>query len=143
MASETLPGRTGPAEGPARTRRPRPGRVGLVVLAAVLAVLAVLPLLYMVTGSLKTRDQVTDGTLIPHHVTWHNYVYVFTQVPFTRYLLNSFFISVVITVAALFFHSMAAYALARLRFPGRDVLFGAIFATLLVTAPVVLIPLFL
>ena len=41
----------------------------------------------MVTGSLKTRDQVTDGTLIPHHVTWHNYVYVFTQVPFTRYLL--------------------------------------------------------
>jgi multiple sugar transport system permease protein len=112
MASETLPGRTGPAESPAPTRRPRPGRIGLVVLAAALAVLAVLPLVYMVTGSLKTRDQVTDGTLIPHHVTWHNYVYVFTQVPFTRYLLNSFFISAVVTVAALFFHSMAAYALA-------------------------------
>lgn len=49
----------------------------------------------------------------------------------------------VITVAALFFHSMAAYAPARPRFPGREKLFGAIFATLLVTAPVVLIPLFL
>ncbi|MEE4595930.1 carbohydrate ABC transporter permease [Streptomyces sp. DSM 41524] len=60
-----------------------------------------------------------------------------------RYLWNSFFISTVITVAALFFPSMAAYALARLRFPGREKLFGAIFATLLVTAPVVLIPLFL
>jgi multiple sugar transport system permease protein len=147
MASETAtawrgrgPGR---AASPPKYGRLTPRRVGLLVLAAVLAIATVLPLLYMVTGSLKTRDQVTDGKLIPHHVTFHNYVYVFTQVPFTRYLLNSFFISAVITVAALFFHSMAAYALARLRFPGRDMLFGAIFATLLVTAPVVLIPLFL
>ncbi|SEN80444.1 carbohydrate ABC transporter permease [Actinacidiphila rubida] len=148
MASETATATaTEPRQavpgGRGRGGRLRGGRIGLVVLAAVLAVLAVLPLLYMVTGSLKTRDQVTDGKLIPHHVTWHNYQYVFTQVPFTRYLLNSFFISAVVTIAALFFHSMAAYALARLRFPGRDVLFGAIFATLLVTAPVVLIPLFL
>jgi multiple sugar transport system permease protein len=49
----------------------------------------------------------------------------------------------VITLAALLFHSMAAYALARLRFPGREKIFMMIFSTLLVTAPVVLIPLFL
>lgn len=146
MATETI---TGPARGTGagRTgggRSLRPGaRWGLTALAAVLALLAVLPLLYMVSGSLKSRDRVTDGKLIPHGVTFHNYVYVFTQVPFTRYLLNSFFVSAVITVAALFFHSMAAYALARLRFPGREVLFAGIFGTLLVTAPVVLIPLFL
>lgn len=97
----------------------------------------------MLTSSFKTRATVTDGNLIPRDFTFDNFVYVFTEVPFARYLWNSFFISAVITVAALFFHSMAAYALARLRFPGREKLFGAIFATLLVTAPVVLIPLFL
>ncbi|MEU6551666.1 carbohydrate ABC transporter permease [Streptomyces sp. NPDC046915] len=97
----------------------------------------------MVTSSFKTRATVTDGNLIPRDFTFDNFVYVFTEVPFGRYLWNSFFISAVIAVAALFFHSMAAYALARLRFPGREKLFGAIFATLLVSAPVVLIPLFL
>ncbi len=128
---------------PPRRRRTRPGRAGLTLLAVVLAALSALPVLYMVTGSLKTRDRVTDGKLIPHHITWQNYVYVFTQVPFARYLLNSFLVSAVVTVVALLFHSMAGYALARLRFPGREALFATIFATLLVTAPVVLIPLFL
>lgn len=134
MASETATG---------GARRTRTARVGLTALAVVLAVLAVLPVLYMVSGSLKPRDQVTDGRLVPTHITFHNYVYVFTQVPFARYLWNSFLISTVITVVALLFHSMAAYALARLRFPGREALFATVFSTLLITAPVVLIPLFL
>lgn len=68
---------------------------------------------------------------------------MFTQVPFLRYLLNSLFVAGSVTVIALWFHSMAAYALARLTFPGRDKLFAAIFATLLVSLPVVLIPTFL
>jgi multiple sugar transport system permease protein len=124
-------------------RRPLSSRTGLTVLAVVLSLISVFPVLYMITSSFKTRDTVTDGNLIPRDFTFDNFVYVFTEVPFARYLWNSFFISAVITVVALFFHSMAAYALARLRFPGREKLFGAIFATLLVTAPVVLIPLFL
>ncbi|MFE4685301.1 carbohydrate ABC transporter permease [Streptomyces sp. NPDC056721] len=47
-----------------------------------------------------------------------------------------------VTAVALLFHSMAAYALARLKFPGRDGIFVVIFSTLLITAPVILIPLF-
>lgn len=129
--------------------RPRPrgtgraGRIWLTVLAVVLAAIAFFPMLWMITSSFKTRDKVTDGKLIPDELTVQNFVYVFTEVPFTRYLLNSFFVSFVITVVALFLHSMAAYALARLRFPGRDTIFVMIFSTLLITAPVVLIPLFL
>ncbi|MFD7707224.1 carbohydrate ABC transporter permease [Streptomyces sp. NPDC059785] len=118
-------------------------RAGLTALAVVLSLVSVFPVLWMVTSAFKTRATVTDGRLIPRDATLQNFVYVFTEVPFARYLWNSFFVSTVITVAALFFHSMAAYALARLRFPGREKLFAAIFATLLVTAPVVLIPLFL
>ncbi|MFK4599826.1 carbohydrate ABC transporter permease [Streptomyces pristinaespiralis] len=119
------------------------GRVGLTALAACAAVVSVLPVLWMVSAAFKSRSTVTDGNLIPTEFTFQNFVYVFTEVPFVRYLWNSFFISAVITIAALLFHSMAAYALARLRFPGREKIFMAIFSTLLVTAPVVLIPLFI
>ncbi|AXK37629.1 carbohydrate ABC transporter permease [Streptomyces armeniacus] len=121
----------------------RRGRIGLTVLGTVLAAVAFFPVLWMITSAFKTRDTVTDGKLIPDEFTVQNFVYVFTEVPFVRYLLNSFFISAVITVVALLLHSMAAYALARLRFPGRETLFMTIFSTLLITAPVVLIPLFL
>ncbi|MFC5213630.1 carbohydrate ABC transporter permease [Streptomyces coerulescens] len=123
-------------------RRPLSGRAGLTVLAIVVSVISVLPVLWMVSAAFKSRSTVTDGSLIPREFTFDNFVYVFTEVPFARYLWNSFFISAVITIVALLFHSMAAYALARLRFPGREKIFLAIFSTLLVTAPVVLIPLF-
>ncbi|MGW8887209.1 carbohydrate ABC transporter permease [Streptomyces sp. NPDC055749] len=124
-------------------RRPVAGRAWLTLLAAVLSLVSVFPVLYMAISSFKTRAQVTDGRLIPDQFTVQNFVYVFTEVPFARYLLNSFLVSAIVTVVALLFHSMAAYALARLRFPGREALFATIFSTLLITAPVVLIPLFL
>ncbi|RKN44018.1 carbohydrate ABC transporter permease [Streptomyces hoynatensis] len=119
------------------------GRLPLTVLAIIASLISVFPVLWMVTSAFKTRDTVTDGRLIPQKFTFDNFVYVFSEVPFARYLWNSFFISAVITIVALLFHSMAAYALARLRFPGRETAFMLIFSTLLITAPVVLIPLFL
>ncbi|MGW8374338.1 carbohydrate ABC transporter permease [Streptomyces sp. ODS28] len=127
----------------ARTHQGRSARIGLTLLGSVLAAAALFPVLWMVSASLKPRGQVNDGKLIPDDVTLANFAYVFTEVPFARYLWNSFFVSAVVTVVALLFHSMAAYALARLRFPGRDAVFAVIFGTLLITAPVVLIPLFL
>jgi multiple sugar transport system permease protein len=111
--------------------------------ALVLALLTIFPLLWMVVGSFKGPDEVLSTNLVPHHPTLKNFTYVFTQVPFARYLFNSLLVSVVVTVLALFFHSMAAYALARLRFPGRDAVFMLIFSTLLITFPVILVPLFL
>lgn len=123
-------------------RQGRGARTGLTVLGAALAALALFPVAWLVSASLKPRDQVNDGKLIPQDITFSNFTYVFTEIPFARYLFNSFLVSAVVTVVALLLHSMAAYALARLRFPGREFVFAAIFATLLVTAPVVLIPLF-
>ncbi|MEO3753269.1 carbohydrate ABC transporter permease [Streptomyces sp. B6B3] len=129
---------------PRRSGRPLfSARFGLTVLAIVVSLASAFPVLWMITSSFKTRDTVTDGKLIPTDVTFSNFVDVFTDVPFARYLWNSFFVSATVTLVALLFHSMAAYALARLRFPGRETIFMAIFSTLLITAPVVLIPLFL
>jgi multiple sugar transport system permease protein len=108
----------------------------------VLALFTVAPLLWMLSGAFKRADQVFQLSLIPAAPTLDNFVYVLTQVPFLRYMLNSLIVALVVTVAALFFHSMAGYALARLRFPGRDVLFFLIYATLMVALPVILVPLY-
>ena len=124
-------------------RRRRPGRWVLFTLGVILALLTVFPLVWMVMGSVKTPQEVNSPELIPSSVTLENYLYVFSQVPFARYLFNSFFVSAAVTVIALWFHSMAAYALARLDFPGRERIFLAIFATMLVSAPVTIIPTFI
>jgi multiple sugar transport system permease protein len=124
-------------------RRWTPRNVLLLVVGALAGALTVFPLLWMLSGSFKTVEEVNSVSLLPSAPTLDNYAYVFTQVPFARYLVNSLFVAGTVTVIALWFHSMAAYALARLNFPGRDKLFAAIFATLLVSLPVVLIPTFL
>ncbi|GAA1679045.1 carbohydrate ABC transporter permease [Fodinicola feengrottensis] len=126
---------------PAR-RRMRPATMFQLVAAIAVAVFALFPLLWLFTGGFKTQTEASTGAFWPSHPTLDNFVFIFTQVPFLRYLLNSFFVSAIVTVVALFFHSMAAYALARLRFRGRDTVFMLVFATLLVTAPVILVPLF-
>jgi len=68
---------------------------------------------------------------------------VFTQLPFIRYILNTFFVAGTITVIALLFHSMAGFAFARLRFPGRETIFLTIFSTFLVSLQVIIVPLFI
>lgn len=120
------------------------GRTALLFgIGVILALITIFPLVYLFLSSFKPADEIYSTSLWPKHWTWDNIVYVFREVPFARYLLNSFVVSAVITIVALFFHSMAAYALARLHFKGRDTLFLIIFSTLLVSLPVVLIPSFL
>jgi multiple sugar transport system permease protein len=118
-------------------------RLVLYVVSSALAFMTVVPLFYMVSMSLKQTNEVFGTNLVPHHPTLGNFVYVFTQVDFLRFLWNTFFVSAVVTVIALIFHSMAGYALARLRFPGRDAIFLAMFATFLISQPVIIVPLFI
>lgn len=120
-----------------------PKTIVLFVLAVVLAFLMIFPLLWMISTAFKGPDAVNGTTLIPSAPTWANFVYVFTQVPFLGYMLNSFVVAVTVTLVALLFHSMAAYSLAWLRFPGRDVAFLLIFSTFLVSLPIILVPLFI
>jgi multiple sugar transport system permease protein len=139
---------TGPRAGSRdRGRKPRRGprtwtkkTTILFIVGVVIALITIFPLVYMLLSSFKTEADVYGESFLPRHWTFDNFIYVFTEVPFARYMLNSFFVSAVVTVVALFFHSMAAYALARLRFKGRETIFLIIFSTLLVSLPVVLIP---
>lgn len=115
----------------------------LFVLLVVISLVVVFPLLWMVSIAFRPSSETYVLKLIPDHVTTDNFRYVLTEARFPRYMFNSFFISTVITILALWFHSMAAYALARLRFPGRELIFSLIFSTLLVSLPVILVPLFI
>jgi len=112
----------------------------LFIVGVIIALIAIFPLVYMVLSSFKPEAEVYGESFLPKHWTFQNFIYVFTEVPFARYMLNSFLVSAIVTVVALFFHSMAAYALARLKFKGRETVFLIIFSTLLVSLPVVLIP---
>ena len=117
-------------------------KVLLFMLTAALAILTVLPMIWMISGAFKGPGEVFSINPIPSDPTLENFRYVLVDVPFLRYMLNSLIVAGVVTVVALWFHSMAAYALARLRFPGRDILFFVIFSTFLVALPVILVPLF-
>ncbi len=121
----------------------KPTRLVLHLVGLMLAFTAVAPLFWMVSTSFKGADEVFVVNLIPERPTLGNFLYVFTQVDFFRYLWNTFFVAASVTIIALFFHSMAGYALARLRFPGRDVIFLAMFATFLISQPVIIVPLFI
>lgn len=119
------------------------GRLTWMAVGLALAAATVFPLVWLVSMSFKPASETFTMDIIPSAPTLDNFVYVFTQVPFWRYLLNSAIVSIAVTVFALLFHSMAGYALARLRFPGRELIFLAIFSTFLVSLPVIIVPLFL
>lgn len=121
----------------------RPTRLALHLVGLLLAFTAVAPLFWMVSMSFKGGNDIFGVNLVPDHPTLGNFLYVFTQVDFFRYLWNTFFVAASVTIIALFFHSMAGYALARLRFPGRDAIFLAMFATFLISQPVIIVPLFI
>ena len=118
------------------------GSLPIFVALVAISLVTVFPMVWMVSSAFKTGTEVYSLAVVPETPTLENFEYVFTQVPFARYMFNSFLVSATVTVVALLFHSMAAYALARLRFPGREFVFSLIFATLLVSLPVILVPLF-
>jgi multiple sugar transport system permease protein len=121
------------------------GRGALYATAIVLAVLTAGPLIWMIATSLKTEGDALaiPPELIPNPVRWANYADVFSEVSFGRYLINSFVVAAVVTVVALLIDSMAAYSLARLSYPGRNVLFISILATLMIPITVTIVPLFI
>ena len=125
-----------------------PGQIGVVRLiwtavGAILAFMTLFPLLWMVSIAFKTQGEMFDMQLIPATPTLDNFAYVFTEVDFLLYLRNTFVVAATVTAVALLFHSMAGYALARLRFPGREAIFLTMFSTFLVSLPVIIVPLFI
>ncbi|WP_280401775.1 carbohydrate ABC transporter permease [Nocardia carnea] len=103
---------------------------------------ALLPILWALSGSLKEQSEVATPALLPRDPQWSNYGAVFQVMPFGRMFGNTIAYAAGITAGQVFFCSLAGYAFARLRFPGRDVLFLAYLATLMVPLTVTVVPQF-
>lgn len=86
---------------------------------------ALIPVLWIVSLSLKEKSTFTDGNFIPREWTFKNYVDIFDTGGFTRPLMNSIGISLIATAIALVLGTFAAYAIARLNFPGKNLMLGA------------------
>ncbi len=127
------------------------GRILLYTILIVGASIAILPFLYMLANSLKTYGETITRTAAnpldprfwPSVPQWENYAEAWQDADFSLYFKNSVIIAAT-TVAGVFFTSIpAAYAFAKLRFRGRDLIFTILLATLMVPEEVLLIPNFL
>ena len=105
------------------------------------ALLMATPLVWMLITSLSTLEETRRfPPQLPSSLHWDNYVQAWTDSPFGRWLINSTIVSTTCVLSNLVLCSLAGYAFARLRFPGRRLLFFAILATLMVPFQVVMIP---
>lgn len=116
-----------------------------LVLLSVGAVVMILPFAYMLSTSFKPNALVLSipPQFLPHHATTANYTQAWSSNQFGHYFVNSLWVAVVTTVAAVLLSAMMAYALARFHFPGRTVAFGLILVGLMVPGLMMLIPQFL
>ena len=99
-------------------------KVGWGVGNFVVIALALIPVLWLVSLSFKTPTAVLDPSFVPSQWTWGNYSGILQSSQFLRPLLNSIGIGLISTFIAVVLASMAAYAVARLAFPGKSVLIG-------------------
>lgn len=116
----------------------------LHVLLTLLALVFVFPMLWMVSTSLKTIDatMVFPPKWVPWPPEFKNYADAISYIPFWTYTFNTVLICVMAIIGSVLSNALVAYSFARLRWPGRDVLFAFTLATMMVPFPVVMVPLY-
>lgn len=121
------------------------GLIAGYVVLVVLATVYIYPFVIAIVDSFKTDAEATQDPmgLIPQTFTFAAYERLFFDTDLPLWAANSVFITVVVTVFRVFFDSLAAYALSRLRFRGRSAIFALFIAVLAVPSVVLLIPRFL
>lgn len=117
----------------------------------VLSVMFLFPLFWLVSTSLKPIDETMrqPPTFFPAHPQWHNYRDAFVYeadklgyIPFLVYGRNTLILCILTVSGVVFSNAVVAYAFARLRWPGRDVIFAATLATMMVPFPVLMVPVY-
>lgn len=137
MASETI-------ARPVPRRRPRRKQRNVVahVVLVIGAVIMVGPFIWQLITSFKTfgASVQVPPSLIPHPLEWQNYLTVFDSVPFGRQLINTVLMTLARTAGQVLLCAAAGYAFARVRFPGRGVLFGVFLSVLMVPYQIFILP---
>lgn len=112
----------------------------LYFVASLYAVITLGPFVWSVLTSFKPTSEMLDNGINLSRLTIENYLYIFNNFPFFTWLLNSVIVSGCITALNLLINSLTGYALARVRFPGRNALFILVMALMMIPMQVTLVP---
>jgi ABC-type glycerol-3-phosphate transport system permease component len=104
-----------------------------------------IPLAWLVSSALKPSSEIFSYPQVwfPHPIEWDNFAKALTALPFLRFALNTFVIASLVTIGNVFSSAIVAYGFARFKFPGKNVLFIVMLATLMIPAQIVLVPQFI
>ena len=120
--------------------------IGLLLTYAVLligAAVALVPFLYTVSVSLMNLTEATGGAWLPRSPQWGNYEKAWRDANFSQYFMNSVYITLITVSGELVFCILAAYAFARMEFPGKAFLFVLLLSTLMLPEAVIWVPNFI
>jgi len=129
----------------------RAARFLRTALSIAIAVVSLLPIFWMIMGALRPRQELFQYVSLEWHLfipvewTLQNFVDLFadTTKPLGRYIGNTLFVAVLVTLLALLFNSMAAFAFSKLKFRGRNVIFAVFLSALVIPGEVTMVPTYL
>lgn len=121
----------------------RPYRLALTLMAAILLLVALFPIYWMVSSSVKSNTEILTSRIVPSHIVIQNYASILERAPVIRWFANSLVVGVGTTVIAVLLSLLAAYALGRLQFPGRGVLYVMVLSGFMIPIHSIMIPLFI
>ena len=109
-------------------------QVLLYTFLAVMALIVIFPFYWMIISSLKSTVEyrLPVPTLFPKEIMWGNYVEAFSAANLSRLFLNTVFVGIVSTILSLVITVLSAFAFARLEFKGKNALFAALLATMMI-----------
>lgn len=121
------------------------GNTAITIVLIAGAIIFVFPFLWMLSTSLKTPQEIvaTPTVWIPAVPQWKNYAEALSYFPFVRYLMNTLFLVTMNVLGTLFSSALVGYAFARLRWPGREVWFKILLATMMLPSTVTMVPQFI
>ena len=117
-----------------------PVRILFYIIIISYSVITLGPFLWSIIISLKPSSEVNNFNVKISELSFRNYIFIFTNFPFSRWMFNSIIVASVITFGNLIFNSMAGYALARINFPGKKSIFLAMLAMMMIPGQVAMVP---
>lgn len=124
-------------------------KIAIYIILAITSLIIIIPIFWVLGNSFRVTTEIgqyTDLSLrlfLPDKITFDNYKILFTDYPFLRYIWNTVFVAVTVTVVSLLLNSMAAFSFARINFIGKKVIFPLLLVTLIVPGEVMLLPSYL
>lgn len=125
-----------------RKKQERMGKIIIYIILVAVSLLLIAPLIWMVSTSLKPMEEIVrfPPTILPETFVWENYLQTIQAFPFFRYMGNTLFITFFVVLGNVLSNSFIAYGFAKIDFPGKNVLFALVLATMMVPGFVTMIP---